>query len=94
MVPLVNVILIAINIYTWIIIIQAILSWLIAFQVVNSRSEFVNRVSYALYALTEPALRPIRNFLPNLGSVDISPIILLLGLWFLEGVLAKWIVTF
>ncbi len=90
-IPLIEIVRVAISIYIWIIIIQAILSWLLAFRVVNPSNELVARVSYALYRLTEPVLDPIRRFLPNLGSVDISPIILLLGLWFVDGVLERFI---
>jgi len=73
-------ILLVIDVYTVIIIASAIMSWLVAFQVVNPRNQFVYQVGYALHRMTEPALRPIRQFLPNLGGIDISPIILLIGL--------------
>lgn len=78
----------AINIYWWIIILSAVFSWLYAFNVVNSRNQFVNQVSYALYRLTEPVLKPIRQLLPDLGGIDISPIIVLLILYFLDYFLA------
>jgi YggT family protein len=74
----------AINIYWWIIIGAAIFSWLYAFNVVNSRNQVVNSIGTTLYRLTEPALRPIRRLLPDLGGVDISPIILLLALTFIS----------
>ncbi|BAV48688.1 membrane protein [Mesorhizobium sp. 113-1-2] len=74
----------AINIYWWIIIGAAIFSWLYAFNVVNSRNQAVNSIGTMLYRLTEPALRPIRRFLPDLGGVDISPIVLLLALTFIS----------
>ena len=74
-----DIIMVALNLYTWIIIAGAILSWLIAFGVVNIRNDVVRAVWNLFHALTEPFLRPIRNFLPNTGGVDISPIILLLG---------------
>jgi YggT family protein len=74
----------AIRIYGWIIIASAVFSWLHAFNVVNTRNAFVAAVGEFLYRATEPALRPIRRFLPNLGGIDISPIILLLALIFLE----------
>jgi YggT family protein len=75
-----------INIYFWIILAMVIMSWLIAFGIVNRSNSYVRQVSYALERLTEPLLRPIRRFLPDLGGIDISPIILLIGLQFL-GVL-------
>lgn len=74
----------AIDIYWWIIIASAIFSWLYAFNVVNPRNQFVGSVGNALFRLTEPALRPIRRFLPDLGGIDISPIVLLLALTFLD----------
>jgi len=85
--PLLIIVLWLIRAYIWVIIIGVILSWLINFQVVNSYNRFVFLVQDLTNRLTEPALGPIRRFLPNLGGIDISPIILILGLWFLEMVL-------
>ncbi|WP_095204353.1 YggT family protein [Mesorhizobium carmichaelinearum] len=73
----------AISIYWWIVVGAAIFSWLYAFNVVNSRNQFVNSLGTMFYRLTEPVLRPIRRFLPDLGGVDISPIIVLLALTFI-----------
>jgi len=73
-----------INLYIWILIASAILSWLVAFNVVNTRNPIVASVGEFLYRITEPALRPIRNMLPNLGGIDISPIILIILLLFLR----------
>ena len=74
------------------IILSAILSWLIAFSVVNRHNQFVYMVADSLQKLTQPALRPIRRSLPDFGGVDISPIILILGLIFLRDVvIAGWI---
>jgi YggT family protein len=75
---LLEVILIALQLYTYLIVASAILSWLVAFNVVNMRNDFVRSIWGFLDAVTEPALRPIRRILPNLGGVDISPVILLL----------------
>ncbi|QSW95765.1 YggT family protein [Rhizobium lentis] len=72
------------NIYTWILIASAVFSWLYAFNVINSSNQFVNSVGMFLYNVTEPALKPIRRFLPNLGGIDISPIILLVIIFFLR----------
>ncbi|EJK84479.1 YggT family protein [Rhizobium sp. AP16] len=77
----------ALNLYTWVLIASAIFSWLYAFNVINSSNQFVNSVGSFLYAVTEPALRPIRRILPNLGGIDISPIILLLIIFFLRQLL-------
>jgi len=78
----------ALGIYTWIIIASAVFSWLYAFNVVNPRNQFVGMIGEFLYKATEPALRHIRRFLPNLGGIDISPIVLLLLIYFLRVFLA------
>ncbi|HMK41285.1 MAG TPA: YggT family protein, partial [Methyloceanibacter sp.] len=74
MVPLIGFIVLVIDLYIWVVIAGAILSWLIAFNVVNTNNRFVYQVADMLYRLTEPALRPIRSILPNLGGIDISPV--------------------
>ncbi len=73
-----------INIYIWLLIASAVLSWLIAFNVVNTRNPIVHSVGEFLYRATEPLLRPIRNMMPNLGGLDVSPVILIIALLFLE----------
>ena len=73
-----------ITIYLWVIIINAILSWLVAFNILNTQNRFVYSVLELSYKLTEPMLIKIRRFLPNLGSLDISPILLLVLIWFLQ----------
>jgi YggT family protein len=78
-----------IEIYIWILIAGAILSWLIAFNVVNTRNRFVYMVGDFLHRVTEPVLRPIRRMLPNLGGIDLSPLVLILLLLFLEQVLTR-----
>lgn len=80
-----------IDIYTWIVIASAIMSWLVAFGVVNVRNQFIRVIVDLLFRLTEPVLRPIRRLLPNLGGVDISPVILLLGLFFLRSLLWEYV---
>jgi len=75
-----------ITLYIWVIIIGAVLSWLIAFDVVNRRNRAVYTIADAIYRLTEPTLRPIRKVLPDLGGLDISPVILILGLIFIKDV--------
>ena len=81
----------ALHLYMWLIIAAAILSWLVAFNVVNTRNPVVAGIGEFLYRITEPALRPIRNFLPNLGGIDISPVILILIIIFLRYVIALYI---
>ena len=73
-----------ISLYIWILVASAVLSWLIDFNVVNTRNPIVNSIGNFLYAVTEPLLRPIRNIMPNLGGIDISPVILIIGLLFLR----------
>jgi len=84
---LLDVVMLALNLYTWLLIASAVISWLIAFNVVNMRNDFVRAVWDFLYRVTEPALRPIRNILPNLGGIDVSPIILLLIIFFVQQVI-------
>ena len=74
-----------ITIYLWVIIINALLSWLVAFNILNTQNRFVFSVLDATYKLTDPALNQIRRFVPTFGSIDISPIILILGLMFLRN---------
>ena len=87
MLPLIKLILTILQLYTYVIIAGAILSWLIAFGVVNIRNDFVRAVWNLFLALTEPFLRPIRKFLPNTGGIDISPIILLLAIMFIQWII-------
>jgi YggT family protein len=79
-----------IDLYIWVIIISAILSWLIAFNVVNTHNRFVATVTDILWRLTEPALRPIRSILPNLGGIDISPVILIFLLLFIRDLIVEY----
>ena len=76
-----------ITIYLWIIIINAILSWLVAFNILNTQNRFVFSVLDATYKLTDPALNKIRRFIPTFGSIDISPIILILIIMFLRNII-------
>ena len=78
------------NLYAWLIIAYAILSWLIAFNVVNSRNQFVYMIGDFLYRITEPVMRPVRRALPSLGGIDISPIVVLLAIFFLRNLLAEY----
>ena len=74
-----------INLYIWVLIINVIMSWLVAFNVLNTSNRFVYSVLDISQRLTDPPLNFIRRYLPNLGSIDISPIILILGLMFLRN---------
>ena len=86
-----DVLMLALNLYTWIIIAAAVISWLIAFNVVNTRNDFVRSVELFLYRVTEPVLGPIRRILPNLGGIDVSPIILLLIIFFIQRVIVLYL---
>jgi len=76
-----------ITIYLWIIIINAILSWLVAFNILNTQNRFVFSVLDTTYKMTDPALNKIRRFIPTFGSIDISPVILILLLMFLRNII-------
>jgi len=89
MFALINLIHTVIQLYIYVIIGGAVLSWLIAFNVVNTHNRFVYSVVDVLYRLTEPALRPIRQILPDLGGIDISPVVLILLLYFLDSLLLQ-----
>jgi len=73
-----------ISLYTWLVIGQIVISWLIQFGIVNARQPFVMQISEFLFRVTEPVLGPIRRRLPDLGGIDISPVILLIGLYFIR----------
>ena len=85
--PLIQITIVAIDIYIWVVIASAIASLLIGFNVVNTSNQVVYMIWEFLTRITEPALRPIRRLLPNLGGVDISPVILILLIWFAQMVL-------
>ena len=89
--PIVYVLIQIINLYMYLVVAAAIFSWLIAFNVVNTRNQFVGAVAEFLYRITEPVLAPIRNVLPNLGGLDISPIILILIIMFIQRVITYYI---
>jgi YggT family protein len=72
------------ELYIWVVIASVILSWLVAFNVINTHNSFVRQIGEFLHRATEPALRPIRSVLPNLGGIDISPVVLILLLVFLR----------
>ena len=94
MIPLLLFIDYVINLYEWVVIASVIFSWLIAFNVINTYNPLIRSVWQGLNALTEPLLRPIRRMMPDLGGVDISPIILLLACFFLRSVVIQgWLIN-
>ena len=86
-----DVLLVVLNLYWWIIIASAVLSWLIAFNVVNTRNDVVRAVWDFVNRITEPVLRPIRSVLPNLGGIDVSPIIVLLIILLIQRIILYYI---
>lgn len=84
LIPLFNLITTLLVIYFWIVIMSVVMNWLLVFGVVNTGNQLVSTLSEFLYRMTEPVLRPVRKVLPNLGGLDISPLILLLGIHFVQ----------
>jgi YggT family protein len=84
-------VILALDLYKLVIIAAAVMSWLIAFNVVNIRNDVVRTVWATVVALTEPALRPIRRFLPNTGGIDISPVVLFLLILLIEQIIALYV---
>ncbi len=85
--PLIRITLLAIDLYIWVVIISAVLSWLISFNIINTSNRLVYTIGDFLWRITEPALRPIRRFLPKMGGIDLSPVVLILVLIFAQMVL-------
>lgn len=86
-----DVVLLALQLYVWLLIAAAVMSWLVAFGVVNTRNEIVRHIWNFLFQVTEPLLRPIRNILPNLGGIDVSPVILLLLIFLIQRVIQLYL---
>ena len=84
MLALIQTLVLALDLYWWILIASAIFSWLYAFNVVNPRNQFVGAVGNFLFRITEPVLAPVRRLLPDFGGIDISPIIVLLLIFFIR----------
>jgi YggT family protein len=89
--PIVFVLIQVINLYMYLLIASAILSWLIAFNVVNTRNQFVAAVAEFLFRITEPLVGPIRRRLPNFGGLDLSPLVLFFVLWIIQLYLAEYV---
>jgi YggT family protein len=86
-----DVVLIVLQLYTWVVIAAVAVSWLIAFNVINTRNEIVAAIVNIIYQLTEPLLAPIRRMLPNLGGLDLSPLVLLLLVFLIQRIIAYYI---
>lgn len=87
--PLITVLIIALDLFKWAVILSVILSWLVAFNVINTHNQFVSMVGEFLWRLTEPVLRPIRNIIPSIGGMDLSPIVLILAIFLIQDILFK-----
>lgn len=92
--PIVEALLLALDFYVWVVIIAAVFSWLYAFNVVNARNQVVAAIGEMLYRATEPVLRPIRRIMPDLGGLDISPIILLLLIFIIQRSIALYVLPY
>ncbi len=77
--------------YGWVVIIAVVLSWLVNFEVINVRNQFAGAIVRMFYSLTEPVFRPIRRFMPDLGGIDISPIVVLFGIFFLRSLIWEYL---
>jgi YggT family protein len=92
MLAVVQVVLIVLDLLWWLVVASAVLSWLYAFNIVNAGNQFVDTIGNFLYRTTEPLYRPIRRVLPNLGGLDLSPLVLLLAIIFLQTLIQQYIV--
>lgn len=89
MIALLSTISYILQLYSWVLVAMIIMSWLFAFNIVNSSNQFVASLWRVLNALTEPVLRPIRNMLPNMGGIDLSPIVVFIIIYFLQSFIAR-----
>lgn len=92
--PFVELIAAVLDLYWWVLMFWIILSWLTSFGVINRFNPVVSKVSEVLYKLTEPVLRRIRRYMPDLGGIDISPIVVMLAIWFLKRVLYTYFYSY
>ena len=93
-VPLLGLVVKAIDIYVWVLVISVMLNWLAAFNIINMSNRFIYLVGDFLYRITEPVLRRIRAFMPDLGGIDVSPVVLILILWAVQSMLIRLILKF
>ncbi len=89
--PLIEVLIFLLDAYWWVVIAAVVVSWLIAFNVINTRHHVVAMITDVLYRLTEPVFRPIRNLMPNFGGLDLSPLIVLLIIYVIERSIALYV---
>lgn len=87
---LIDLVLLLLNLFQWILIAAVILSWLVAFNVINTRNRFIYLIGDFIERITEPVLRPIRSVLPSLGGIDLSPMVALIAVWFIETLISRY----
>jgi YggT family protein len=92
--PFIDLIVAVLNLYGWVLVLWIIISWLISFDIINRHSPFVAKISEVLFKLTEPVLRRVRRYMPDLGAIDISPIVVFLFIHFLTNVLHTYFYTY
>lgn len=88
---LLDVALMLLTLYWWVVIIMIVMSWLLTFNVINARNQFVDTVWRLVTGLTDPVLRPIRRFMPNFGGIDISPIVLFIGIYVVQRIITDYL---
>ena len=93
MIALLQIVDLLLSVLMWIIIVQAILSWLVAFNVINTYNDFVRQLLYALDRMTEPLYRPIRKVMPDFGALDLSPMVVLLIIYILQTIILPHLAT-
>jgi YggT family protein len=81
------------ELYIWLLFIWVVISWLVAFEIINTRNRVVYVVTDFLHRITEPVLRPIRRVIPTLSGIDISPVVLILGIWFLRNLMREYLIS-
>lgn len=91
MLAILDVVMLILRAYIWVLVASAVFSWLVAFNVVNSRNRFVYQIGNVLYQLTEPVLAPIRRRMPNFGALDLSPLVVLIAIFFLQSVIVRYV---
>lgn len=90
--PISALLLVLLDLYWWVVVVAVVLSWLVAFNVVNLHNDIVRMVARALDAVTEPVFRQVRRFIPAMGGIDFSPLVVLLAIWFLRYAIV-WVHT-
>jgi len=93
LIPALQVVSVALDLYKWVVIIWVVLSWLVAFNVINARNQFVSTIGRALDQLVEPAVRRIRRYVPSFGAVDISAVVLFLIILLIQLIIGRLILS-